>query len=176
MNSGEPEYSRMSMQQQALKGKELQMVFWQSDQQIVSMKLPKGNGEKGLARVRRDIRDTSATHRGGAQMTTKLMSLTIRAKENPKLRFTSLAHLLNEDFLLECLRELKRKKSPGIDGVMVEEYEVNAKENIKDLVRRLRTKRYKPQPVRRVYIPKPDGKQRPLGIPTVEDKIGKMRE
>lgn len=107
-------------------------------------------------------------------MSTKLSSLTLRAKENPKCRFVSLAHLLTEDFLKECLSELKREKACGIDGVRVEEYEASKDENIKDLVERLQAKKYKPQPVRRVCIPKSDGTKRALGIPTVEDKIVQM--
>jgi len=59
-------------------------------------------------------------------------------------------------------------------GVTVKEYEVNLEENLKDLVGRLKAWRYRPQPVRRVYIPKPNGKKRPRGIPTVEDKIVQM--
>jgi len=107
-------------------------------------------------------------------MTTKLISLTLRAQENPKCRFISLAHLLTEDFLKSCFWELKRDKASGIDGVSVEEYEVKLEENIKDLVARVKEKRYKPQPARRAYIPKPDGSKRGLGIPTVEDKIIQM--
>jgi len=134
----------------------------------------KVDGEKGIARMRWDTRETSARRRTGDQMRTKLVSLTLRAKGNPRLRFISLAHLLNEDFLVECFRELKKDKSPGIDGVRVEEYEINRDEKIKDLVERLKSKRYKPQPVRRVYIPKSDGTKRGLGIPTIEDKIVQM--
>ena len=107
-------------------------------------------------------------------MVTKLESLTLRAREDPKCKFTSLAHLLSEEFLKECFWELKRDKASGIDGVTVEEYEVNLEENLKDLVGRLKAKRYRPQPVRRVYIPKPDGRRRGLGILTVEDKIVEM--
>ena len=107
-------------------------------------------------------------------MVTKLESLTLRAREDPKCKFTSLAHLLSEEFLKECFWELKRDKASGIDGVTVEEYEVNLEENLKDLVGRLKAKRYRPQPVRRVYILKPDGRKRGLGILTVEDKIVEM--
>ena len=107
-------------------------------------------------------------------MATKLESLTLRAREDPKCRFTSLAHLLSEDFLKECFRELKRDKASGIDGVTVQEYEVNIEENLKDLVGRMKAKRYRPQPVKRAYIPKPDGSKRGLGILTVEDKVVQM--
>ena len=115
-------------------------------------------------------------------MTTKLMSKTqkaitviaLKAKEDPECEFTSLAHLLTEDFLKECFRELKKGKSPGIDGVTVGEYAKKLDENITDLVARLKTKQYKPQPVLRVYIPKSNGDKRPLGIPAVEDKIVQM--
>jgi len=85
-----------------------------------------------------------------------------------------LIHLLTVDFLWKCFWELKRDKAPGVDGVTVKEYEANLEENLKDLVDRLKAWRYRPQPVRRVYIPKPNGKKRPLGIPTVEDKIVQM--
>jgi group II intron reverse transcriptase/maturase len=118
--------------------------------------------------------DICRTHRTGGQVVTKLESLTLRAREDPKCKFTSLAHLLSEEFLKECFWELKRDKASGIDGVTVEEYGVNLEENLKDLVGRLKAKRYRPQPVRRVYIPKPDGRKRGLGILTVEDKIVEM--
>lgn len=115
-------------------------------------------------------------------MITKPMSKTLqaieiiasKAKEDSKCKFTSLAHLLTEDFLKECFRELKKGKSPGIDGVTVREYAKKLDENIANLVARLKTKQYKPQPVLRVYIPKPNGDKRPLGIPAVEDKIVQM--
>jgi group II intron reverse transcriptase/maturase len=107
-------------------------------------------------------------------MVTKLEALTLRAREDPKCKFTSLAHLLSEEFLKGCFWELKRDKASGIDGVTVQEYEVNLEENLKDLVERLKAKRYRPQPVRRVYIAKPDGGKRGLGILAVEDKVVEM--
>ncbi|MEA1964257.1 MAG: group II intron reverse transcriptase/maturase [Candidatus Aerophobetes bacterium] len=121
-----------------------------------------------------DGRDTSSALRGGAKMRTKLPSITQRAREDPKLKFTSLIHLLTVDFLRECFWELKRDKAPGVDGVMVKEYEANLEENIKDLVIRLREWRYRPKPSRRVYIIDVNGKRRPLGIPAVEDKVVQM--
>ena len=83
-------------------------------------------------------------------------------------------HLITEDFLLACFGELKRNKAPGIDDVTVIEYEANLKANVQDLLKRLKSRNYRPQPVKRVYIPKPNGKQRPLGIPAVEDKLVQM--
>src|SRR5574340_903905 len=115
-------------------------------------------------------------------MTTKLMpktqqaiqTIALKAKGDPKCKFTSLIHLLTEDFLKECFRELKRNKSPGIDRVTTNEYEKQLAENIANLVTRLKAKQYRPKPVKRVFIPKPNGDKRPLGIPAVEDKIVQM--
>ncbi len=175
MNSGEPRYSQsMSMRGQVLKDKEPQKISRQSDYPVVSMKQGNACGEKGIEGTGQGIRGTSATLRGGEGMATKLNILTMRAKENPKLRFTSLIHLLNEGSLLECLGELKSNKAPGIDGVRLEEYEVNKVANIKGLVDRMKLWKYRPQPTRRAYIPKSNGDRRPLGIPAIEDKIVQM--
>lgn len=127
-----------------------------------------------MAVIQLDGRDTSSALRGGAKMKTKLPSITRRARENPKLKFTSLTHLLTVDFLWECFWELKRDKAPGVDGVMVKEYEVNLEENLKDLVTRLKEWKYRPKPSRRVYIIDVNGKRRPLGIPAVGDKVVQM--
>ncbi|MBA7707586.1 hypothetical protein ES703_116461 [subsurface metagenome] len=121
-----------------------------------------------------DKRDTPATLRGGEQMSTKLLSLTRRAKENPKHRFTRLIDLLTEDFLESCFWQLKRDKAVGVDGVTVREYEASLTENLKGLIEGMKAWKYRPKPVRRVYIPKAGGKKRPLGIPSVEDKIIQM--
>jgi len=86
-------------------------------------------------------------------MKTKLASLTLRAVENPKAKFNSLTHLLSEDFLTQCFGELKRDKASGIDGVSVSQYGENLKENVANLVSRLKDKSYKPKPAKRVYIP-----------------------
>jgi hypothetical protein len=175
VNSGEPMYSRTECEIKPINGKIPQnIIHWQSDYPIVSVKSLNGDGEKGIAVMQRDARGASARLRAGAQMSTKLTSLTLRAQESRKEQFTALAHLLTEGFLEGCFRELKRDKASGIDGVTVKEYEVSVAENIKDLAAKLKAKKYKPQPVRRVYIPKSDGSKRGLGIPAVEDKIVQM--
>lgn len=102
---------------------------------------------------------------------TKLALISERARKEPKLQFTSLAHLLNERFLKECYYSLGRDRASGIDGVSWKEYGKQLDENLKDLVMRMKVKRYKPQPVKRVYIPKNEHEKRPLGLPALEDKI-----
>lgn len=122
--------------------------------------------------MQRDLRDTTAERRVGEELATKLKSLTTRAKENPKYVFTSVTGMLTRvDFLKECFWELKRNKSPGVDGVTVEKYGEDLEENLQGLVSRLKSWKYRPQAVKRVYIPKSDGTKRGLGIPAVEDKI-----
>lgn len=151
-------------------GKTSQMTLWESDQFIVPRKQGNACGGKELAGVRCYDRETLPIPRDEQGVSTKLASITLRAREDPECKFTSLAHLLSEDFLKECFRELKRNKAPGIDGVTAREYEENLDDNIEDLVGRLRAKIYRPKPVRRTYIPKSDGKRRPLGIPAIEDE------
>jgi len=105
-------------------------------------------------------------------METKLLRIAELAKSDPKMKFTSLAHLLNEQSLIQCHHELPCKKATGINGTTKEQYSENLNENIEDLVNRLKSKSYRPVPVRRMYIPKLNSdKKRPLGIPEHEDKI-----
>ena len=82
-----------------------------------------------------------------------------------------LMHCVNEQSLLEEHRRQSRRKATGVDGVDKMRYDENAKENIRQLVERMKKFQYKPQPVRRTYIPKANGKLRPLGIPAYEDRL-----
>ncbi|MBW1859170.1 MAG: group II intron reverse transcriptase/maturase [Deltaproteobacteria bacterium] len=107
-------------------------------------------------------------------METKLQAITRIAQERPEEHFTSLAHILNKDFLKECFDELGRNRAPGIDGVTWAKYEKNLDQNLDELVNRMRSKKYIPEPVKRIYIPKDDGTKRGLGLPTIEDKIVQM--
>jgi len=93
------------------------------------------------------------------------------AKEDPKRQFYSIAHLMTVEKLYEAFGSLRRNASAGIDGITYAEYEINAEENVRQLHRRLVTGKYQVQPLRRVYIPKENGKQRPISIPSLEDKI-----
>src|SRR5215472_13389906 len=93
------------------------------------------------------------------------------AKEGPKRQFYSIAHLITVGKLYEAFRSLRKIASAGIDGVTYEQYETNLEENIRQLHQRLKEGKYQAQPLRRVYIPKEDGTQRPISIPALEDKI-----
>jgi group II intron reverse transcriptase/maturase len=93
------------------------------------------------------------------------------AKEDPKRQFYSIAHLITVEKLYEAFRSLRKNASAGIDGITYVEYEIKAEENIRQLHRRLVSGKYQVQPLRRVYIPKENGKQRPISIPSLEDKI-----
>jgi RNA-directed DNA polymerase len=102
---------------------------------------------------------------------TKLALITRRAREDSKIQFISLAHLLNVEFLRGCYRSLGKEKASGIDGRSWRDYGENLDENLVNLVERLKAKRYKPLPAKRVYIPKNDKETRPLGLPAIDDKI-----
>ncbi len=104
-------------------------------------------------------------------MQTKLSLITEIARRDSKCKINNAAYLLNAENLKECFMMLKRGKAAGIDGVSVEDYEKNLDENLGNLVEKMKRQAYKPQPVRRTYIPKANGNMRPLGIPSVEDKI-----
>lgn len=105
-------------------------------------------------------------------METKLARINEIAKQDKEERFTSLVHLINAQTLAASHEELKPGKAAGVDSITKEEYGANLQENISDLIRRMKRQAYKPQPARRVYIPKAGSeKLRPLGIPAYEDKL-----
>ena len=103
---------------------------------------------------------------------TKLQRIAEKARSDPKCRFTSLFHLMNRELLRECFWRLRDTGASGIDRITKEQYAENLEENLDHLIERLHRMGYVPQPVRRVYIPKPGSdKRRPLGIPVLEDKL-----
>jgi RNA-directed DNA polymerase len=93
------------------------------------------------------------------------------ARERNKEKFTALLHHVNVDLLDEAFFELKEDAAAGVDGVTWEEYELNLEKNLEDLHARVHRGAYRALPSRRVYIPKPDGRQRPLAVAALEDKI-----
>src|SRR6058998_3275961 len=93
------------------------------------------------------------------------------ARENKERKFTALLHHLTVDLLRESFYSLKRKAAPGVDGVTWQEYEIGVEDRLIDLHGRVHRGAYRAQPSRRVYIEKADGRQRPLGVAALEDKI-----
>jgi retron-type reverse transcriptase len=106
-------------------------------------------------------------------MSTQLDQIAKKAKSNPKLRFTSLAHLLTPEFLAETWKQMNRRGASGVDGETTKEFEQGLDTRVQELCERLKRGAYRAPPVRRVAIPKGPGKAgtRPLGIPTVEDRL-----
>ena len=93
------------------------------------------------------------------------------AREKKEEKFTALFHHLSIDLLEEVFFELKENAAPGVDGLRWEDYEANLERNLEDLHDRVQRGAYRALPSRRVYIPKPDGRQRPLAVAALEDKI-----
>ena len=93
------------------------------------------------------------------------------ARQRKTERFTTLLHHVNVDTLRMAFFALKRKAAPGVDGMTWRDYEADLEPRLRDLHERVHRGAYRPQPSRRTYIPKADGKQRPLAIAALEDKI-----
>lgn len=104
-------------------------------------------------------------------MQTSLSGIAKKAKAQPKYRFRNLYGMLNEKLLADSWLEIKKSAASGVDGVSAGEFEKNLEGNIRDLVEDLKGKRYRAKLVRRKYIPKGQGKMRPLGIPATRDKL-----
>lgn len=106
-------------------------------------------------------------------MSTQLDQIIEKAKSHPEEHFTSLAHLLTPEFLKETWRRMNRRGASGVDGETTKEFERDLNGRVQDLCKLLKQGIYRAPPVRRVEIPKGPGKAgtRPLGIPTVEDRL-----
>src|SRR5277367_4925900 len=107
----------------------------------------------------------------GKRMSQGLHGVRKAAREGKQERFTALLHHLNVGLLHDSFYALKRQASPGVDGVRWQEYEFGLEDRLVDLHSRVHRGAYRAKPSRRVFIPKADGRQRPLGIAALEDKI-----
>ena len=112
-------------------------------------------------------------HRNSTIVSTKQERIATLAKQSPQMAFTSLAYLMDIDWLKEAYRRTRKDGAVGVDGVTAEEYEQDLEGNLQRLLDRAKSGTYRAPPVRRVHIPKGGSstETRPLGIPTLEDKL-----
>ena len=133
---------------------------------------PHGEGPDGSTQP---AKETHAGHVGsGIHEPTSLRGIANRAKACKHHRFRDLYRLLDAGLLLHCWNGLNKDAASGVDEMTAAAYRVNLEANIRKLAERLKTKQYRAKLVRRVYIPKDNGKERPLGIPALEDKLVQM--
>jgi len=93
------------------------------------------------------------------------------ARKDGKVRFTALLHHVSIDCLRAAYWALEPKAAPGVDGVTWRDYGLDLEANLRDLHARVQRGAFRARPARRVFIPKPDGRQRPLGVAALEDKL-----
>ena len=108
---------------------------------------------------------------GSEGVSTRLQRIAKLARDAPQAALTTLAHHIDIEFLRVAYARTRRDGAVGVDGQTAEVYAENLEANLQSLLDRLKSGTYKAPPVRRVHIPKGDGKLRPLGIPTFEDKV-----
>jgi RNA-directed DNA polymerase len=104
-------------------------------------------------------------------VTTKLQRIAKLAREHPTRVFSSVAHAIDLEWVREAYRRTRKDGAAGVDGRTADDFAANLEENLAALARKLREGSYKPPPVQRAHIPKANGKVRPIGIPTFEDKV-----
>ena len=104
-------------------------------------------------------------------MTTTLNNITFKAQTHPKHRFQNLYGLLNTELLFQSWGQLNKQAAPGIDGISISKYQQSLPININRLSHELKDKCYRANDIKRIFIPKSNGKQRPLGLPTIDDKL-----
>jgi RNA-directed DNA polymerase len=149
-----------------------------SDRPVVPAKLPNKPAsagaeaveERGLAEGNADSK-TRPGHSAGVSATSALDRVRRVAQKDKDVRFTALLHHVDVDRLRAAYWALKPKAAPGTDGVTWEDYGRDLEANLQALHGRVHRGSYRPRPSRRVFIPKADGRQRPLGIASLEDKL-----
>ncbi len=128
-------------------------------------------GEGRILAAENIVHSGTSPTQSGERVSHGLSGVRQAAKERKKERFTALLHHLTVDLLRDSFYALKRKAAPGVDGMTWQEYETGLEGRLADLHNRVHRETYRAQPSRRVYIPKADGRQRPLGIAALEDKV-----
>jgi group II intron reverse transcriptase/maturase len=150
----------------------------ESDSLVVSTKPPNKAGQPAAEVVEeRRLAEGNASQQNARRTQCRISgSIALErvrqaARKDRKARFTALLHHVTQDALRVAFYELQKKAAPGVDGVTWAQYEGNLETNLRELHNRLHRGAYRAKPSRRVYIPKADGRQRPLGIVSLEDKL-----
>lgn len=153
-------------------------VGGESDDRVVPAKCPNKDGKPSAegAEGRRSAKENSeqttvAQTQSWGNTLSGLRRVREAAKKDKRLQFTALLHHVSVPLLLDSFYALKREAAPGVDGMTWKEYETNLDKRLEDLHSRVHRGAYRAQPSKRAYIPKADGRQRPLGIAALEDKI-----
>ena len=146
------------------------IVPFEADHQSAEVK-PGNAGEGKAVRTTRDQDWASPVLSDGTSVLTRLDRISQRAKACPESVFNNLFSLMTYELLWLAWHKLKRGKTPGVDGVTDKQYEADLRDNLQDLLRRLHCGSYRPKPSLRKLIPKGNGKTRPLGIASLEDKL-----
>jgi group II intron reverse transcriptase/maturase len=115
--------------------------------------------------------ETRPGHRAGLSVSSELDRVRRAAQRDRNARFTALLHHVTVDRLEAAYREIRPGAAPGVDGVTWQDYGRDLEANLRDLHARVHRGSYRAKPSRRAYVPKPDGRQRPLGVAALEDKI-----
>ena len=133
---------------------------------------PLAEGEEGRPLIKENTHQSNTpSTQSEIRVSQGLTGVRKAAKERKEMKFTALPHHLTVGLLWESFYALKRRAAPGVDGVTWREYETGLGHRFVDLHNRVHRGAYRALPSRRVYIPKPDGRQRPLGVAALEDKI-----
>jgi RNA-directed DNA polymerase len=149
-----------------------------SDEAVVAMK-PANKAEQSAAELverRAEAKGNASQQSTGRTPSREPASQALgrirqAARQRKEERFTALLHHVNVDLLRQAFFEIKKDAAPGVDGLTWQDYEVELESNLAALHARVHRGAYRAQPSRRVYIPKPDGRQRPLAVAALEDKI-----
>ena len=176
-NQGDPEFSRRT-NYEGQAGREVQREGGPTEG-TPGVGSPNSSSRQGASpelseggdRTTQSAQATSAVGTTGQSWPTFLRAIADKARRDRNHRFGDLYRQLNQESLRASFYLLKKEAASGVDGVTFQEYEKNLETNLADLVERLKRKSYHARLVRRKYIPKGNGKLRPLGIPVLEDKL-----
>jgi RNA-directed DNA polymerase len=176
--SSPKKWKQVGRLEKAMSQKSSMHVDGESDGRTVPTKCPNKGGKllaegmEGRRPTKENIEQTTASQtQSWINASSGLLGVREVARKEKRLRFTALLHHVSVPLLQDSFYSLKREAAPGIDGMTWKEYETDLDKRLVDLHQRVHQGTYRAQPSKRAYIPKADGRQRPLGIAALEDKI-----